>query len=71
MSGRGCFCLEAACLLPEAERAVGRGVRDAAGVVGPPERTRGEAWDVMSQLPKDLKKLWLGVHQRLAEFRML
>jgi len=25
----------------------------------------------MSQLPKDLKKLWLGVHQRLAEFRML
>lgn len=29
----------------------------------------GEAWDVISQLPKDLKRLWFGAHQRVAELQ--
>jgi uncharacterized protein (DUF2267 family) len=40
-----------------------RGVRAVFGVLqqllGSPEGTKGEAWDVFSQLPRDLKTLWL------------
>jgi uncharacterized protein (DUF2267 family) len=31
--------------------------------LGSPHGTEGEAWDIFSQLPKDLKKLWLGAHE--------
>ena len=31
--------------------------------LGSPSGTEGEAWDVFSQLPKDLKKLWLSAHE--------
>jgi len=31
--------------------------------LGSPNGTEGEAWDIFSQLPKDLKKLWLGAHE--------
>ena len=37
-------------------------------LLGSPTGMEGEAWDLMSQLPKDLKKLWLGVHHRVAKF---
>ncbi len=30
--------------------------------LGSPSGIEGEAWDIFSQLPKDLKKLWLGAH---------
>jgi uncharacterized protein (DUF2267 family) len=29
-------------------------------LLGSPSGMEGEAWDVFSQLPKDMKKLWLG-----------
>jgi hypothetical protein len=32
-------------------------------LLGSPSGTEGEAWDVMSQLPKDLKKVWLHAHE--------
>lgn len=31
--------------------------------LGSPSGTEGEAWDIFSQLPKDLKKLWLSAHE--------
>jgi len=31
--------------------------------LGSPHGTEGEAWDIFSQLPKDLKKLWLSSHE--------
>jgi uncharacterized protein (DUF2267 family) len=31
--------------------------------LGSPSGTEGEAWDIFSQLPKDLKKLWLTAHE--------
>jgi uncharacterized protein (DUF2267 family) len=31
--------------------------------LGSPHGIEGEAWDVFSQLPKDLKKLWLSSHE--------
>jgi uncharacterized protein (DUF2267 family) len=43
----------------EAERAVLAVFRALQHQVGSPSGTEGEAWDVFSQLPKDLKKLWL------------
>ena len=54
----------------EAERAVVAVFATLQDLLGSPGGLEGEAWDVMSQLPKDLKKLWLGAHQRLAEFRV-
>jgi uncharacterized protein (DUF2267 family) len=35
--------------------------------LGSPTGTEGEAWDVFSQLPKDLKKLWLAAHEPHAQ----
>jgi uncharacterized protein (DUF2267 family) len=32
--------------------------------LGSPTGTEGEAWHVMSQLPADLKQLWLGASER-------
>jgi uncharacterized protein (DUF2267 family) len=32
--------------------------------LGSPTGTQGEAWHVMSQLPADLKQLWLGASER-------
>ena len=31
--------------------------------LGSPSGIEGEAWDIFSQLPKDLKKLWLSAHE--------
>jgi hypothetical protein len=33
-------------------------------LLGSPTGLEGEAWDVMSQLPKDLKKLWAGAQRQ-------
>lgn len=52
----------------EAERAVVAVFATLQELLGSRTGIDGEAWDVMSQLPKDLKKLWLGAHQRVAEF---
>jgi len=52
----------------EAERAVVAVFATLQELLGSPTGIEGEAWDVMSQLPKDLKKLWFGAHQRVAEF---
>ncbi len=42
----------------EAERAVSAVFAGLQKSLGSPTGQEGEAWDVMSQLPKDLKKLW-------------
>lgn len=42
----------------EAERAVSAIFAELQKLLGSPTGQEGEAWDVMSQLPKDLKKLW-------------
>ena len=42
----------------EAERAVSAVFAALQQLLGSPTGQEGEAWDVMSQLPKDLKKLW-------------
>jgi uncharacterized protein (DUF2267 family) len=42
----------------EAERAVSAVFAELQKLLGSPTGLEGEAWDVMSQLPKDLKKLW-------------
>jgi uncharacterized protein (DUF2267 family) len=42
----------------EAERAVSAVFAALQKLLGSPTGQEGEAWDVMSQLPKDLKKLW-------------
>lgn len=44
----------------EAERAVRAVFATLQHALGSPDGTRGEAWDVFSQLPKGLKQLWLG-----------
>ncbi len=43
----------------EAERAVLAVFRALQRLLGSPSGMEGEAWDVFSQLPKDMKKLWL------------
>jgi uncharacterized protein (DUF2267 family) len=43
----------------EAERAVLAVFATLQELLGSPSGQSGEAWDVMSQLPKDLKRLWL------------
>ena len=53
----------------EAERAVVAVFATLQELLGSRSGVEGEAWDVMSQLPKDLKKLWLGAHQRVAELQ--
>ncbi|MFZ0890424.1 MAG: DUF2267 domain-containing protein [Candidatus Binataceae bacterium] len=47
----------------EAERAVKAVFATLQDALGSPSGTQGEAWDVFSQLPKDLKILWLGAHR--------
>jgi len=42
----------------EAERAISAVFASLQRLLGSPTGQEGEAWDVMSQLPKDLKKLW-------------
>jgi uncharacterized protein (DUF2267 family) len=51
----------------EAERAVVAVFATLQELLGSPTGMEGEAWHVMSQLPKDLKKLWLGAHERVAK----
>ena len=43
----------------EAERGVRVVFRTLQRLLGSPSGREGEAWDVLSQLPKDLKQLWL------------
>jgi uncharacterized protein (DUF2267 family) len=43
----------------EAERAVRAVFGVLQQLLGSPTGVEGEAWDIMSQLPKDLKKVWL------------
>ena len=43
----------------EAERGVRAVFRALQRLLGSPRGREGEAWDVFSQLPKDLKQLWL------------
>jgi uncharacterized protein (DUF2267 family) len=43
----------------EAERAVKAVFAELQRLLGSPHGTEGEAWDVFSVLPKDLKMLWL------------
>jgi len=43
----------------EARRAVEAVFRALQRLLGSPTGTEGEAWDVFSQLPKDLKAIWL------------
>jgi uncharacterized protein (DUF2267 family) len=50
----------------EAERAVIAVFATLQELLNSPSGMEGEAWDVMSQLPKDLKKLWLNARQRAA-----
>jgi len=46
----------------EAERAVTAVFATLQDALGSPTGMQGEAWDVFSQLPKDLKVLWLRSH---------
>jgi uncharacterized protein (DUF2267 family) len=55
----------------EAERAVVAVFATLQELLGSPTGMEGEAWHVMSQLPKDLKKLWLGVHERVAKSQLI
>ena len=43
----------------EAQRAVEAVFRELQLLLGSPTGQEGEAWDIFSQLPKDLKKLWV------------
>jgi uncharacterized protein (DUF2267 family) len=43
----------------EAERAVSAVFRELQKLLRSPHGAEGEAWDVFSELPKDLKQLWL------------
>jgi uncharacterized protein (DUF2267 family) len=45
----------------EAERAVRAVFRTLRGLLGSASGLKGEAWDIFSQLPKDMKPLWLEV----------
>lgn len=47
----------------EAQRAVTAVFATLQDALGSPTGMQGEAWDVFSQLPKDLKILWLGSHR--------
>lgn len=51
----------------EAERAVTAVFATLQELLSSPSGMEGEAWDVMSQLPKDLKKLWVNARQRTSE----
>lgn len=48
----------------EAERAVKAVFAELQALLGSKTGTEGEAWDVFSQLPKDLKLLWLAAAER-------
>ncbi len=48
----------------EAERAVRAVFAALQRLLGSPTGIEGEAWDVFSQLPKDLKRLWLEAAKR-------
>jgi uncharacterized protein (DUF2267 family) len=43
----------------EARRAVVAVFGELQKMLGSPDGMEGEAWDIMAQLPKDLKKMWL------------
>ncbi len=43
----------------EARRAVAAVFAELQKLLASPHGTEGQAWDIMSELPKDLKKLWL------------
>jgi uncharacterized protein (DUF2267 family) len=43
----------------EAERAIKAVFRTLQHALGSPHGTEGEAWDILSQLPRDLKSLWV------------
>lgn len=47
----------------EAERGVLAVFATLQEALGSPSGIEGEAWDIFSQLPKDLKKLWLSAHE--------
>lgn len=47
----------------EAERSVKAVFATLQEAMGSPTGTKGKAWDVFSQLPKDLKTLWLSAHE--------
>jgi uncharacterized protein (DUF2267 family) len=48
----------------EAERAVKAVFGELQRLLGSHDGTEGEAWHVFSQLPKDLKRLWLAAAER-------
>jgi len=50
----------------DAERGVRAVFATLQQALGSPHGTEGEAWDIFSQLPKDLKKLWLAAHEASA-----
>jgi uncharacterized protein (DUF2267 family) len=50
----------------EAERAVRAVFAALQSLLGSATGMEGEAWDVFSQLPKDLKRLWLDAHLEVA-----
>jgi uncharacterized protein (DUF2267 family) len=50
----------------EAERAVKAVFGMLQTLLGSPTGTEGEAWDVLSQLPRDLKTLWLAAGEHRA-----
>ena len=49
--------------LEQAERGVLAVFATLQEALGSPHGTEGEGWDIFSQLPKDLKKLWLTAHE--------
>ena len=51
----------------EAERAVRAVFSELQRLLGSATGLEGEAWDVFSVLPKNLKKLWLTAHEVVAE----
>jgi len=51
----------------EAERAVRVVFSELQRLLGSATGLEGEAWDVFSVLPKELKKLWLSAHEAVAE----
>jgi uncharacterized protein (DUF2267 family) len=53
--------------MAEAERAVTAVFSALQTLLGSPTGREGEAWDVFSQLPKDLKALWLAAGERDAK----
>jgi uncharacterized protein (DUF2267 family) len=48
----------------EAERGVKAVFGALQKLLGSPNGREGEAWDVLSQLPKDMKKLWLSANEK-------